>query len=117
MLAVSWRIYEHRAMRQHSLLHWTRGVLTLLIRVGFNVPLCVGITRVVLLGTRDLNLLETPLRQVSVGALQVTAKNLVLETKRSGKGANPATVTRSHIPDNLNLPVIFLIADSQVTIR
>ena len=91
--------------------------LTLVIPVGLNVPVSVGVAGVVLLGAGNLNLLETPLREVDVASSKVAAKNLVLETESSGKSPDPAAVARSSIPDNLNLPMILVVTNSQVTVR
>jgi hypothetical protein len=92
------------------------SLLTLVIPVSLNVPVGVGVTRVVLLGASNLNLLETPLRKVDVASPEVAAKDLVLETESSGESPDLAAVARSRITNNLNLPVVLVITNSQVTV-
>ena len=90
--------------------------LTLVVPVSLNVPVGVSVTGVVLLGASNLNLLETPLRKVDVASSEVAAKDLVLETESSGKSPDLATVARSRITNNLNLPVVLVVTNSQVTV-
>lgn len=77
----------------------------------------VGILRVVLGRAGDLNLLETPLRKVSVASAEVAAEGRVLEAERSSQSADTATVARSSVTDDLNLPVVLVVANSQITVR
>jgi hypothetical protein len=91
--------------------------LTLVIPVGLDVPVSVGIAGVVLLGAGNLDLLETPLGEVNVASPEVAAKNLVLETESSGESPDLAAVARSSITNNFNLPVILVVTNSQVTVR
>lgn len=84
--------------------------------MSLNVPVGVSVARVVLLGASNLDLLETPLRQVHVTGSEVATKNLMLKTEGSGESANLATVTRSRVADDLNLPVVLLVTNSQVTV-
>lgn len=86
------------------------------VPVGLNVPVGVCITRVVLLGAGNLDLLETPLRKVFIGALQIATQNFVLEAESRGQSADSAAVPGCNVSDNLNLPVIFFIADSKVAV-
>lgn len=89
----------------------------LVIPMSLDIPVGVGITRVVLHGARHFDLLETPLRQILVGALQIATKNFVLETESSCQSADSTSVSRGNVSDNLNLPVVLFVADSQVTVR
>lgn len=90
--------------------------LTLVVPVSLNVPVGVSVTGIVLLGASNLNLLETPLRKVDVASSEVAAKDLMLETESSGKSPDLATVARSRITNNLNLPVVLVVTNSQVTV-
>lgn len=78
--------------------------------------MCIGIPGVIVLGASDLNLLETPLGQVGVAGSQIATKRYVLETERRCESANSATVSRSSIANDFNLPVILVVTNSQVTV-
>lgn len=84
--------------------------------MGLHVPVCVGIPGVVVLGASDLDLLETPLGQVGVAGSQIATKRCVLETERRGESADSATVSRSSIANDFNLPVVLVVTNSQVTV-
>jgi hypothetical protein len=84
--------------------------------VSLNVPVGVSVTGVVLLGASNLDLLETPLGEVDVASSEIAAKDLMLETESSGKGSDLAAIPRSRIADNLNLPVVLVVTNSQVTV-
>lgn len=84
--------------------------------MSLNVPVGVCVTGVVLLGASNLNLLETPLRKVDVTSSEVAAQDLMLETESSSKSPDLAAVTRSRITNNLNLPVVLVVTNSQVTV-
>jgi hypothetical protein len=84
--------------------------------VSLNIPVGVGVARVVLLGASNLDLLETPLRQVHVAGSEITAKNLMLETESGGESSDLATVTRGRVANNLDLPVVLFVTNSQVTV-
>lgn len=90
--------------------------LTLLIPMGLHVPMGISVTGVIVLGASNLNLSETPLWKVDITSTQITAKGLVLETESSGQSANLALVPGRNVADNLNLPVILVVTDSQVAI-
>jgi hypothetical protein len=52
--------------------------------MSLDVPVSEGILRVVVLVASDLNLLETPLREVDITSSQVAAHDRVFETESSG---------------------------------
>lgn len=76
----------------------------------------VGIARIVVLCAGNLNLPETPLRQVDVASTEVASKDLVLQTESGRQGSNSAAVVRRNIADNLDLPVVLIVTNSQVAI-
>lgn len=84
--------------------------------MSLNIPVGVGIAGVVLLGAGNLDLLETPLRQVHVTSSEVASKNFMLETEGGGESADLAAVTRGSVADDLNLPVVLFVTNSQVTV-
>lgn len=90
--------------------------LTLVVPVGLDVPVSVSVTRVVLLVAGHFNLLEAPLRKVDVASSQIAAQRGVLKTESRSQSADLAAITRCRISDNLNLPVILLISNSEVTV-
>lgn len=90
--------------------------LTLFVRVGLDVPVGKGIPGVVGLVAGDLDLLKTPLRQVDIASTQVAAKHSMPEPHSSGQGADLAPVARRNIVDNLDLPMVLIITDCEVTI-
>jgi hypothetical protein len=81
-----------------------------------SLTVSISVTRLVLLGAGNLNLLETPLRKVDVASAEVAAENLVLKTERCSEGTKLAVVAGGSVADNLDLPVILGIADSHVTV-
>jgi hypothetical protein len=97
-------------------MHMAVGQRTLVVPVSLNVPVGVSIAGVVVLGAGNLNLLETPLREVRVASSQVAAHDLVLETEGGCKSAELAVITGGSISHNLDLPVILVVTNSQVTI-
>jgi len=105
-----------KVVKERRLVHASLSRRKLVVPVSFNGPVGVSVARVVLLGASNLDLLETPLRQVHVTGSEVAAKNLMLKTEGSGESANLATVARSRVTDNLNLPVVLLVTNSQVTV-
>lgn len=90
---------------------------TLVVPVGLNVPVSVGIARVVVLGAGNFDLLETPLGKVGIASSEVAAQDLMLQSESSSKSSDAASVTRGSVTNDLNLPVILLITDSQVAVR
>lgn len=76
----------------------------------------VGVPRLVLLGAGNFDLLETPLWEVDVASPQVAAQNLVLQSERRSKRPDIAVVTGSSVINDLDLPVVLVIADSQIAI-
>lgn len=77
----------------------------------------VSVSGVVVLGASDFDLLETPLRKIGVSSAEVAAQDLVFQSESGIQSPDLAAVTRSSVSDNLNLPVILLVTDSQVTVR
>lgn len=90
--------------------------LTLIVPVRLNVPVGVGITRIVVLGAGNLNLSETPLRQIDIAGAEVATHDWVFQAEGSGQRANFASITRGNISHDLNLPVIFVVAYSKVAV-
>lgn len=84
--------------------------------MGFDVPVSIGVAGVVLLSAGDLNLLETPLRKIAIAGSQIATEAGVLQSECRCQSANLAAVTRSCIADNLNLPMVLIITNSQVAI-
>lgn len=66
--------------------------LTLVVPVSLDVPLGESILRVVLLGTSNLDLLETPLWQVDIAGAKVAAQFSVLQPKSSGQSPDLGAV-------------------------
>lgn len=92
------------------------GLLTLLIPVGFHVPVSVDISGVVLRDASSLNLLETPLWQVDVAGAKIAAHGGVLQSECCGQGPDLGLVAAANVLDNLNGPVILVITDSGISI-
>ena len=84
--------------------------------MGLNVPVSVSVTRVVILGAGNFDLSETPLRKVDIAGAKVATHNWVLETESGRQGADPASVTRGNIPYDLNLPVVLVVANSEIAV-
>lgn len=93
-----------------------KGTLTLLVPVRLDVPMGVDIARPVLLDTSGLNLLETPLRQVDVASTEVAVKLGVLQAERSNQRPHLGVVSGRSIIDNLDLPVVLGVPNSEVTV-
>jgi len=91
-------------------------MLTLLIDVRLNVPVGVGITGLILLSAGHLDLLETPLGKVDIAGTEVASEDLVLQAESRGKGPNLAAIPGGSVADNLNLPVVLGIANSEVSV-
>mgnify|MGYP005989195533 CR=1 FL=1 len=88
----------------------------LVVGMSLNVPVSIGIARVVILGAGNFDLLETPLRQVAVGSSEVAAEDRVLETESGGQSADSASVAGGGVTENLNLPVVLVVTNGQVTV-
>jgi hypothetical protein len=84
--------------------------------VCLDIPVSVRVARLVVLRAGNLNLLEAPLREIHISGAKIAAEHFVLQAERSCQGANLATVSGGNIADDLDLPVILLIANSQVTV-
>lgn len=81
-----------------------------------DIPVSVHITGLVFLHTSGLNLLETPLRQVDISCAQVAAQHRVSQSECRRQGTNLGTVARSRITDYFHLPVVLVIANSDVSV-
>jgi hypothetical protein len=66
--------------------------LTLLIPVSFDVPVSVGILRIVLLVASNFNLLETPLWQVNITSSKIATQHSVLKSESSCQRSDPRSV-------------------------
>jgi uncharacterized membrane protein (UPF0136 family) len=85
--------------------------------VALNVPVRVHILRVVFLLAGDLNLFETPLRQIDVGSAEVASKDLVLEPEPGSQRVDPVNlVSTLDVIDHLDHPVILFISNGSVSI-
>jgi hypothetical protein len=85
--------------------------------VRLDVPVSVDITRLVLLDTGSLDLLETPLRQVDVASAKVAAKIDVPQAEGGGQSAELGVVPgRVGIVDYFDLPVILGVSNSKVAV-
>jgi hypothetical protein len=105
-----------KVVEERRLVDTSLGRRKLVVPVSLNIPMGVGVARVVLLGAGNLDLLETPLRQVHVASSEIAAKNLMLETEGGGESADLAAVTGGRVADNLDLPVVLFVANGQVTV-
>lgn len=88
----------------------------LVVPVRFDVPVGEYVARVILLGTGDFNLLETPLWEVHITGAEVAAETGVSQTECGGKCAELAVVLAGSIGENLDGPVVFVIANGHVSI-
>nr|POE53354.1 hypothetical protein CFP56_28576 [Quercus suber] len=84
--------------------------------VSTPISLCSHITGVVRLDTGRLDLLETPLRQIHVAGTEIAVHGWRLQTERSGQGADFATIVGSDVTDNLDLPMVLVVANGCVAI-
>lgn len=87
-----------------------------LVPVRFDIPVCEHIAGIVLFGASNFDLLETPLWEVHVASAEVAAETGMSQTECSGKSAYLAVIPACSIGHNFNSPVIFVIADSHVTV-
>lgn len=90
--------------------------LTALVGVRLDIPVSVHIARLVLLDTSGFNLLETPLRQVDITSPEVTTHGWVAQSECSGQSADLGTITGCRIVNDFDLPVILVIANSDVAV-
>jgi len=84
--------------------------------VRFDVPVCVYVSRLVLLDAGNFDLLEAPLRQVDVSSTQIAAESGMLKPERGGQSPDLGSVSRSSVVHNFDGPVIFLVANCGVPI-
>lgn len=84
--------------------------------MSFNVPVGEGILWVVVLGAGDLNLLETPLRQVDISGTQITPKRSMPESECGGQGSDLRPIVGGDILDNFNGEMVLIIADGGVAV-
>ena len=104
---------ERRAVE----LHLARGQA--LVPVRLDVPVRVDVARVVLLVARHLDLLEAPLRQHRVRRAQVASGGLMPKPEARGQGVDPLVLVLGaavDVIDNLNHPVVLVVADCGVAI-
>lgn len=76
----------------------------------------VCVARLVLLGARNFDLLEAPLRQVDVASPQIASQHLMLESEPCSERTEMAPVAGSGVVDNLDFPVILVVTDGQITV-
>jgi hypothetical protein len=76
----------------------------------------VHIARLVFLDASNLNLLETPLRQIDIAGAEVATEISMPQAEGGRKRSELRIIPRSGITDDLNHPMILGIADSRVTI-
>lgn len=96
-----------------------RFEITSLVPVRLDVPVGVDIVDVVLLVTRDLNLLESPLRKDSVGRSNVASRVLVSDPQPRRQRVDPLDVlflALSRIVDDLDDPVVVRVSDGRVSV-
>ena len=79
---------------------------------GSAPTMCVGVPRLVLLGTRNFNLLEPPLRKIDVSGPKVASQNLVLQAEGGRQRTQLAIVARSGVVDDFDLPVVLFVTNS-----
>lgn len=84
--------------------------------MALDVPVSVYVSRLVLLGTSDLNLLETPLRQIDVARSEVAAEIGVPQTERGGQSSDLRIVVGSRVTDNFDNPVVLGVPYSGVAV-
>jgi hypothetical protein len=82
----------------------------------FNVPVSIDIAGLVLLGTRDFDLFETPLRQIRVASAEIAAKISVLQPESRSKRANLRIVPGRSITDNFDNPVVLSISHGGISV-
>lgn len=87
-----------------------------LVPVRLDVPVCEHIAGVALLGASNFDLFKPPLWEIHIASTQVAAETGMSQTERSGKGTDLAVIPACGIGHNLNSPVVFVVADSHVTI-
>jgi hypothetical protein len=95
--------------------------LKLLVPVRLDVPVRVHILGVVLLGARDFDLLEAPLRKDRVGRAEVAAEVLVTEAQASGESVDASVILHLRLGalsviDNLNNPVVLSVANGVISV-
>lgn len=87
--------------------------------MALDIPPRMRVLRVVLLVTGYLDLLPTPLRQRHIGGLEVTTQDLMPEPQPRRQRVNTfdvLLVAQDHVVDDLDDPVVVIIADRQVTV-
>ncbi len=81
-----------------------------------DVPVCVHVPRIVGLGTGNLDLLETPLREVDIAGSEVAPQGGVLQSEGRGQGPDLRSVVRCSVTDDLDNEVILFIPDRRVAV-
>jgi hypothetical protein len=90
-----------------------------MVHVPFDVPVRMGIKRVILLITADLHLFVTPLGKDSVRCAKVTSYHLMTEPQAGGKSMNAidlAFPAQLEIIHDLDHPIIVIIAYGGVAV-
>jgi hypothetical protein len=82
----------------------------------FDIPVSKDILGLVVLGAGHLNLLETPLRQIDISCSQIAVELGVPKPECCRQCAELGVVTRRGIIDNLDLPVVLLVTNCDVTV-
>ena len=97
----------------------SKARLTSLVPVRLDVPVGVNVVDVVLLVARDLDLLESPLRENSVGRSNVASRVLMSEPQSSRQRVDLLDVlllSLSRIVDDLDDPVVVRVSDGSVPV-
>lgn len=81
-----------------------------------NVPVGEDILGLVLLGASDFDLLETPLWQVDVARSEIAVKLSVPKSECSRQSAKLGVIARRGVINDLDLPVILLVTNSDIAI-
>ena len=93
--------------------------LTAVVPVVLDVPVRMGVTRIVLLITADLDLLEPPLWKDGVCRTEVAAENMVTEAQTGRERMDPLhLIFLAHLDiiNDLDDPVVMMITDGRVAI-
>src|SRR5436853_7303513 len=69
------------------------GGPTFIVPMSLNIPVRVGISRPVFLGTSDFNLPEAPLRQIDIASPQITTQDCMLQSECCSKCPNLGSIT------------------------
>jgi len=84
--------------------------------VSFDIPVGEGILWIILLVTRYFDLLETPLREIDIGRPKIAPHNSIFQPERRSESSKLGLVTRGHVLDNFDLPMILVVPNCQVSV-